>query len=149
MLLIAGDGPMREQIENCILSNGLCNHVLLLGQINNVEDLLQLADCFVFPSVYEGLPGTVIEAMMAGCPVIASDIEMLKEMIEDGQTGLLIEQQNPRSLADGILKMLSDKKLAERCANQARQYATTRYNIESVVREMEQLYCNVIDEYGK
>ncbi len=149
LLLIAGDGPLRRELEDEVESSDSACHVRLLGNVDDVERLLLLADCFVFPSISEGLPGTVIEAMMAGCPVVASDIAMLKEMIDDGQTGLLVQQQNPRSLANGILRMLNDTELSKRCATRAREVAVSKYDIGNVVRQMEQLYVDVLDEYER
>ncbi len=149
ILLIAGEGVLRESLQRQIDSLKLNNHVRLLGQIENIPLLLSIADCFAFPSFYEGLPGAVIEAMFTGCPIVASDIPMIRELIEDGNSGILVKKGENKPLAEGILKLLDDQTIAYSYGERARTVAKSQFSIQQVVRQTESFYLDVINKYEK
>ena len=92
VLLLVGDGELREDIENRISALGLQNSVKLLGNRNDVPQLLQMADCFLFPSAWEGLPVTVVEAQAAGLPCFISDRITKDVVLSDLVTGLPVDK---------------------------------------------------------
>ena len=143
-LLIAGEGSLRKELEQQIEQQRLTGCVHLLGNRPDVGDLLQLADCFAFPSCYEGLPGAVVEAMLAGRPIVATDIPMIRDMIEDQMSGLLVPPQDPESLAAGIVRIARDRTLANNLAQAAETNARERFNMDRVVAQTEALYDQVL-----
>ena len=107
-LLIAGEGRLRTELESQISELQLERHVSLLGASDQIVPLLHLADCFAFPSLYEGLPGSVVEAMLAGCPIVAADIPVIREVISHEDTGLLVPPKSSTALAEAILRVARD-----------------------------------------
>lgn len=143
-LLIAGEGRLRDQLEQEIRRLELTGMAAILGRRTDIDALLGIAHVFVFPSLYEGLPGALIEAMLAACPIIASDIVMHRELIEHGETGLLIPPNDPAAVADGILSLANDPTMASRFAESAQRVARQRFDIANVVRETEAFYSGVL-----
>jgi glycosyltransferase involved in cell wall biosynthesis len=104
---ICGNGPLRGQLEMQISSLGLEKNVKLLGQWENVRELLAAADAFVLPSRWEGLPMALLEAMMAGLPVIAARVQGVEEVINDGVHGFLVPLEDSQELSKAILQLLN------------------------------------------
>ena len=105
---ICGSGPLFGQLEEQISALALENKVRLLGQWENVRELLAAADAFVLPSRWEGLPMALLEAMMAGLPVIATRVQGVEEVIENDVQGFLVSLENPGELSKAILQLLSN-----------------------------------------
>lgn len=103
---ICGSGPLLGQLEAQISSLSLEKNVKLLGRWENVRELLAAADAFVLPSRWEGLPMALLEAMMAGLPVIATRVQGVEEVIENGVQGFLVPLENPEELSKAILQLL-------------------------------------------
>jgi len=118
---LAGDGPMRTALETQATRHDVADHLRLLGERTDVTHLLQAADFLVLPSHFEGLSNAVLEAMAAGCPVIASAVGGSPELVDDGRTGLLFAPGDPQALATAILR-LSDPALRLQLARAAREY---------------------------
>ncbi len=104
-VLIAGDGPLRHELEKYVSENGLSG-VKFLGSITDVVTVLQKIDILVVSSLSEGFGLVIIEGMVSGKVVVASDIEVMHELIVDGQDGLLFKQRNSVSLAEVLKKVL-------------------------------------------
>lgn len=143
-LLIAGDGTLRAELERQIKEQRLEDRVSLLGNRSDVGELLQVADCFAFPSRYEGLPGAVIEAMLAARPIVAADIPTIRDVIDNLTTGLLVPPQDPKSLANAIIRIARDKTLAKNLGRAAEARARDRYDIDRVVAQTEAMYDRVL-----
>jgi glycosyltransferase involved in cell wall biosynthesis len=105
---ICGSGPLFTQLGEQISTLALESNVRLLGQWENVLELLAAADAFVLPSRWEGLPIALLEAMMAGLPVIATRVQGVEEVIENGVQGFLVPLENSEELSKAILQLLSD-----------------------------------------
>jgi glycosyltransferase involved in cell wall biosynthesis len=108
---ICGDGVLRSKLEEQIYSLGLLDSVKLLGQSDHVAKFLASADVFVMPSLWEGLPIALLEAMSAGLPIIATRVEGVEEVVTEGEHGLLVPIGNIEALADAILRLLADPEL--------------------------------------
>jgi glycosyltransferase involved in cell wall biosynthesis len=104
---ICGEGPLREQLTRQIEALGLQEKVKLLGLWNDIPELLAAADVFVLPSRWEGLPMALLEAMMAGLPVVAARVEGVEDVVEHGAHGLLVPLESPQALADAVLQLCS------------------------------------------
>jgi glycosyltransferase involved in cell wall biosynthesis len=143
-LLVAGEGHNRARLARRIESCGLEDAVRLLGTVRDVPALLALAELFVFPSHYEGLPGALIEAMLAGCPVVAADTPVHREMVEPGVTGLLATVGDPQAWAESILWMLGHPSAARAMGRRGQEIARERYDIDRVVARYEAVYRQVL-----
>ena len=108
-LLIAGEGPTRGHLELLIKRNNLNDRVRLLGYVENVDKFLTAIDLFVLPSLSEGLPISLLEAMAAGKPVIASAVGGIPEVIDDGSSGILVPAANMHALGKSIVELLHDR----------------------------------------
>jgi glycosyltransferase involved in cell wall biosynthesis len=101
-LVLAGDGAERERLEHLRDELGLAGQVQFLGAVSNVADVLAAVDVFVLPSVIEGLPLALLEAMLAGKAVIATSVGGVPEVVRAGVNGLLVPPASPRELADAV-----------------------------------------------
>jgi glycosyltransferase involved in cell wall biosynthesis len=115
--VLAGDGPLRGPLEARARALGIADRVVFLGERDDVPDLLAAADLFVLPSLWEGLPLSLLEAMAAEKPVIATAIGGTDEAVSDGRTGLLVPPSDPVALAEAIRRLLRDPDLARQLAH--------------------------------
>jgi glycosyltransferase involved in cell wall biosynthesis/predicted Ser/Thr protein kinase len=117
----AGEGPERGRLEALARELGLADRVLFLGRREDVPQLLAAADVFVLPSLYEGSSLAVLEAMAAGTPVVSSAIGGTDELVEDGESGLLVPPGDSEALAAALRKLLGAPGLGRRLAARARE----------------------------
>ena len=106
--LLVGDGPLREDVTAAVHGAGLEDDVVLAGERRGLGALLAGADVFVLASRSEGLPISVLEAMAAGLPVVASDVGGVAEAVVDGKTGLLVPPGDSGALAEALHALLGD-----------------------------------------
>lgn len=128
-----GDGPLRDQIKGWIATAGVADRITLLGYRSDVDRLLAASDLVVLPSLYEGLPLSLIEAMAAGRPLVTTDIGGTRELVTHNVTGILVRPADPVALADGVARLVSSPELARRLANAARALALESYSAEAMV----------------
>jgi glycosyltransferase involved in cell wall biosynthesis len=127
-LEIFGEGPERERIESAISRLGLEERVVLRGEIAGPAEALREIDVLVLPSEAEGFGLVLIEAMAAGVPVIGTNVPGIREVIEDGVSGVLTPVGNPPALADAIKRILGDGDLAQRLVAGGRARVRERYD---------------------
>jgi glycosyltransferase involved in cell wall biosynthesis len=121
--LVVGEGYLRPDLEAQARSLGVDGRVLLVGYHQNVVEHLQASDLFVLPSLFEGMPLSILEAMGAGLPVIATAVDGTPEVVLDGETGLLVPPEDPPALARAVNRLLSDRALATRMGQAGRARA--------------------------
>jgi glycosyltransferase involved in cell wall biosynthesis len=138
--LIVGEGPDRDRLEEEIHALGLDNRVRLAGERRDVPELLARADVFVLSSASEGMPVSVLEAMAAGLPVVASRVGGVPEQIADGETGLLVEPGDPDELAAALTRLTHDAALRGRLGSAARARAERAFDLEPFRRAHLELY---------
>jgi len=121
--VLVGDGPLKHKLEYLIKNRELSNNVSLIGPLEHEEiaGVLAKASIFAFPSLKEGMPKAVLEAMATGKAVVASDISGMDEIIDNGFNGVLVRPRNASTLGDTITALLNDKKLRNRLGRNARQ----------------------------
>jgi glycosyltransferase involved in cell wall biosynthesis len=142
---LAGNGPLRGDIDAMREAAGLDADVRFLGERKDTAALMQSADFLVLPSSYEGMSNVLMEAMAAGCPVIASEVGGNPELVEDGVTGLLFPSDDADALAQCLQTMGSDHALRQRLSQQAAQVARQRYSVEQLVRSTTRVYERCLD----
>src|SRR4029077_11847997 len=118
-LLMVGDGDQQAKAVETVNRLGLGDRVHFQSFRQDVPDVLAAADIFVLPSLWEGLPIGLLEAMAMGKSVIAQNVDGTREIIRDGENGLLIESGNVESLSQAILKMATDKSLRQSTSEKA------------------------------
>ena len=141
-LRIVGDGPLRQKYADLIADYGLENAVELLGERSDVAMQIALSDFMVLPSYHEGLSNVILEAMMVGRPVIASNVGGNAELVEHMQTGLLFENDNDTELADAMLALIMNPEMRAAFGAQGRRQATDRFAITAMVNSMQEFYSN-------
>jgi glycosyltransferase involved in cell wall biosynthesis len=139
-LRIAGDGPDRPALEAEIDRLGLSDHVELLGTRDDVPELLASSDVFVLSSDSEGLPMSVLEAMAAGLPVIASAVGGVPEAVRDGETGALVPPRDSAALARALRRLVADPALRERLGDAGRRRVEEEFSLARFEREHLELY---------
>jgi glycosyltransferase involved in cell wall biosynthesis len=138
--LIVGDGPDRHVLETELRRLGIDDRVRLAGERHDVLALLAAADVFVLSSFSEGLPVSVLEAMAAELPVVASRVGGVSELVEDGKTGFLVAAEDPHDLAAALTRLIEDRDLRRRLGAVGRVRAETRFNLNSFRRAHLELY---------
>src|SRR3989344_1794594 len=139
-LLLLGDGPMLQEMRNSASQLEIKDSVYFLGHTQQILDFLQASDIFVLPSLQEGMPNSLLEAMACGLPVIATRIGGVMDIVKDGENGILIEPADPQGLADGILRLLNDSEFARKIACNAFQTIKNSYSIDSIAARYIELY---------
>lgn len=139
-LCIIGEGEERAALEEKIISLGLRQIVHLHGFIPDAHCLLQGFDIFVLPSLKEGLPYTLMEAMDAGVPVVATAVGGVPDLITHNTSGILVQEKNAEALAGAILTLLHNKGQREKFSAQAQEHVRTNYRLCDMVKKTEALY---------
>lgn len=137
---LAGDGSLRTNLEQQSKRLNIHSRVTFLGMRQDVSLLLAGADVFVLPSISEGLPLALMEAMSAGLPVVASDVGGVKEVVVDGETGLLVSPGNPESLKCSVVNLLNDPKERIRLGEAARKLIEKKYALDRMCNLYAQLF---------
>jgi glycosyltransferase involved in cell wall biosynthesis len=138
--LLVGSGPDLQKIKAEIDLLGLAGSVELLGERHDVSRILAAADIFVLPSLYESFPISVLEAMAAGLPVVASDVGGIPELVVDNETGFVVPAGDPTALAGALSRLLADSELRRSFGAAARLRVETTFSIEGFRRAHVELY---------
>ena len=139
-LIIAGDGPARPKIEQRRDALGLGDAVRLVGFVDNVPQVVGSFDVFAMSSLTEGTSVTLLEAMYAGRPVVATDVGGNPEIVVDGETGLLVRSKDPSAFADALRRVLTDRDEANRLGRNGRARTERHFTFEGMVRAYEEIY---------
>jgi glycosyltransferase involved in cell wall biosynthesis len=139
-LVLVGDGPERPGIENLIRELNVGDAVRFLGLRKDVDRLLHGADLFLLTSVSEGIPLTVIEAMAAGLPVVATDVGGLREVVADGLTGLLAPAKGDAGLAACVARLAGDAELRRAMGAAGRARAKDHFDEPRMAAEYGRIY---------
>jgi glycosyltransferase involved in cell wall biosynthesis len=139
-LLIVGDGPERGRIEQTIAALRLQDQVNLVGQVSDVSLYYELADLFVLPSLSEGSPNVLLEAMAASLPIVATAVGGVPEIVSHDESALLIAPRDTRSMAESIARLLNDAGHARSLAVNARAVVAGRYSPEARARALVEIY---------
>jgi glycosyltransferase involved in cell wall biosynthesis len=139
-VVITGEGPDRGAIEQMIGHYGLANRVTLAGQQSDMAAAYAAMDIFVLPSLNEGLPMTILEAMAASRPVVATRVGAIPDVVREGQTGLLVNPRDTAGLQDALAQLLAAPELGCRLAAQAHEWVHRHYTAEAMAMQYRQMY---------
>lgn len=143
-LVIVGEGVERSALAREAEERGIAGRVTLAGWHPEARRYLPNFDLFVLPSRFEGLPLAIIEAMLAGLAVVATDVGSVAECVEDGVTGLLVPPGEVDALVDALRRLLDDEALRRRLGAAGRLVAQERFSVESASRSFEALYAEIL-----
>ncbi len=138
--LIVGDGPRREALESLAAGLGISGHVIFTGFVEDIPGIYSFSDVAVLSSWSEGLPQSVLQAMAAGVPVIATRVGGVPEVVIHGKTGMLVEPGDHKALAQGIIKLLGDHRLSMQLAENARDTIVREHSLAHMIDRIESLY---------
>ena len=138
--LAVGDGDLRGALAERAVAAGLGDAVVWAGRRSDVDELLATMDIWVMSSIREGLPVALLEAMAAGCPIVATDVGGIPDAVRDAREGLIVPAGDAEALAYAIARMLSDRSFALKMGAAARARAIAEYGIMSVAERIESVY---------
>lgn len=145
---VVGAGPLLQPMVELAAELGLGDAVQFLGQRGDVPDLLRQVDLLVSSSLWEGFPTVILEAMAARLPVVATDVSGSRELVRDGETGLLVAPADAPALARAMLRVLGNPQWARRLGMQAFR-AAEPFTIERTAQGYERLYSSILDAHAR
>ena len=142
-LLIAGDGPLMEELKNLSEKLGISDRVLFAEFRDDIPVILSIIDIFVIPSLTEGSPLALLEAMAMGKPIVATNVGGIVEILRDGETGLLVPSRDPEAIAEKIVHLLRNEAESRKLGLRARE-EVEKYDIQSHVQKVAGHYDELI-----
>ncbi len=139
-LLVIGDGPLRAALERQAAERGLSGRVSFLGSRRDLGDLLAAMDIFVLPSLWEGLPLSMVLAMGAGLPVVSTSVAGIPEVVQDGRTGLLVPPGDSTALAGALAQLVRSADQRQRLGAAAHEYVLPRFGVDRYVATVVSVY---------
>lgn len=146
VLLIVGNGELRLPVEKYIKEHNLGERVRLLGQRSDIPQILAASDIFVLSSRWEGLPYTIIEAMMAGLAVVATRVGGIDELVDDGVTGFLVPPKDSKALAGAIKKLIDNPEICLRMGQAGHNKAIKNFNLDNMLIKTHKVYKEVMNK---
>ncbi len=140
VFVFAGDGTLRQELETQVNALGLQENFRFLGFRKDVKELLFAFDVFVLPSLFEGLPNVILEAMASGRPIVATAVDGTPELIEHNETGLLVPPKSPHALQEQILNLLENEEKGSKLGRQAKEMAKQKFSFDQQFRKFEEVY---------
>ncbi|MCF7887593.1 MAG: glycosyltransferase family 4 protein [Candidatus Omnitrophica bacterium] len=149
LLIIGPNCGELANLKNLVKTHGLKNDVAFIGPValNEVKDFLNICDIFILPSLYEGLPLALLEAMASGRAVIFSDLLCAKKIIANGINGLLVNPADAHSLAEAIVKLARDKRLRDHLGHNAAE-SVRKINSCAEAKNVKKLYVQALKDYA-
>lgn len=139
-ILIVGQGPLRKKLEKAVKRLNIEQWLRFMGERKDIPELLSLFDVLVLPSLWEGLPYVLLEAAALAKPVVATDVSGTREIIINGETGILVPPKNHDKLAQAIISLLKDREYALRLGGMLKKEICPVYTLSRMVEETERLY---------
>jgi glycosyltransferase involved in cell wall biosynthesis len=147
-LLMVGDGPSANGLRRLSEELGLNEIVVFAGLRCDVEQILPLFDLFVLPSLSEGFGIALVEAMAAGCPVVATAVGGIPEVVQTGRTGVLVPAGDSNALTDALADLLKDRSKARVLGREGQRWVVTKFAVSTMVHHHESLYERLLQEAG-
>lgn len=139
-LVMVGDGPLRRESLDILQAAGHAELAWLPGERNDMPEIMRGFDCFVLPSLAEGISNTILEAMATGLPIIATAVGGNVELVEDGNNGRLVPNADPASLTKAIVALAEDPESAKALGHRSRKLVEDRYSLAGMVSSYQRIY---------
>ncbi len=143
-IVIIGEGPGRSEIERWVMERGISNSVIFAGFQRDIKKWLPSIDIFVLPSLTEGTPIALLEAMAAGLPVVASAVGGIPEVVNSGKNGILIPPANPGELVNALLTVSKNDRLRKSLSKVAKETIRKRFGVEKWITKIENTYTELL-----
>lgn len=145
-LVLVGEGELRTDLEGLTAGLGMDDKIIFTGIRDDTPELLNLFDLFVLPSLWEGQPITIIEAMAAGKPIIATDVGGNAEILQHGEFGVLVPSRDSGKLAEAMEKLFVDRPMARKLGELAQVHAAAELTSASMTRRYEDIFLSLFPE---
>ena len=146
--LIVGEGPLREKLEELGKRLKVKDNIIFTGFRSDIKEILASIDVLVMPSLLEGLPMVLLEGMAMAKPIVATNIDGISEVLENGKTGLLVPPKDTDTLAEAIIEILNNKTKASHLGQNARKIVEEKFSVEKMVEQIEWVYEGLLNEKG-
>jgi|WetSurMetagenome_2_1015567.scaffolds.fasta_scaffold00012_133 glycosyltransferase involved in cell wall biosynthesis len=140
-LVIAGEGDFEKELREIASEIGVEGNTLFIGPRLDMPEILKILDIYVLPSLWEGLPMVLLEAMASGCPIVATDVGGNSGAVVNGESGALVEPGSSDALARKIIRLLGDEALRNSYAQKGRELFMSRFTARRMTEQYEKLYC--------
>jgi len=144
--LIVGNGPRKEALLNFTDELGIAEHVIFTGFAEDIPEIYSFSDVAVLSSLSEGLPQSLLQAMAAGIPVVATRVGGVPEVVIHERTGLLVESGDHEGLAKGIIRIFQNRDEAEKMSRDARELVLKEHTIDKMIDKIEGLYRKLLSK---
>ncbi len=148
-LLMIGDGPLRKQSQTLLDEAGVADLAWLPGNRNDIPAIMRGLDCFVLPSLGEGISNTILEAMSSGLPVIATDVGGNGELVVDGYSGTLVPANDPVGMARAIAGYALNPSVAQAAGRAGRTLVEERFSLLAMTRGYARLYDDLLSKHAR
>jgi len=143
-MVLLGDGKLRAAIEQRVKTLGLCENFIFVGYTEAIPEWLQICDFLILPSLWEGMPRSVIEAFYAGKPVIATNIEGTADIVRNGMNGLLVEPRSSKQLSQALRQILAQPEKLKIWGDAALQTGR-EHSFEGMITRYQQVYLELLE----
>jgi glycosyltransferase involved in cell wall biosynthesis len=140
IFLIAGKGRLEGQLKKLVNTMGLDDKIHFLGFRENIDSYMTACDLFVLPSLFEGMPNVVMEAMASGKAVVATDVNGARELMMDEETGIIVPPANPEALAESMGRLLDDDKLRFDFGQNGRKRVRDHFTVSRMIDQLEDYF---------
>lgn len=139
-LVMVGEGPLRAQSQSLLAEAGMADLAWLPGERGDVPDVMRALDCFVLPSLAEGISNTILEAMATGLPVVATDVGGNADLVVHGETGEIVPADRPAAIADSLVRLATAPDVARAMGAAGRRRAEERFSMHAMVSTYQGVY---------
>ena len=138
--MLVGAGPLADECDALLREAGVRDLAWLAGERDDVPDVMRGLDCFVLPSLAEGISNTILEAMASGLPVVATDVGANAELVDDGRTGRIVAAGDVAALAGGLAAMAREPAAAAAMGRAGRHRVVQRFSLPAMVAAYDAVY---------
>ncbi len=150
LFIFAGEGPLRQDIEEEVVLDPVLRRIIIFpGVVEEPFNLLHASDVFLLASHWEGCPASILEAMAAGVPVVATRVGGIPELVEHEVTGLLIPPKKPFALKDALVRLYENPSLAAQISHHARRTVEKHFSLDIMTKKIESLFSQLIERKRK
>ncbi len=133
---LAGRGKQAKQLQARINRKGISRNFILLGFLDDIHPLLKIADIYVSSSLYEGMPNSVLEAMLHGLPIVSTNVNGINELVENGENGWLVEPGNAKQIAQSLTDLIVNKEKRELFGSKGAQLVEREFTTKRMINQL-------------